>query len=279
MAIKRILAVLSGGDPDAAVARAAVQVAGRLSAHVDGLYVRGDFFDTMPYVEGSMSESALSREFAAAQERRQQCEDRARESFDAALAQSDAADIVAEFEAVDGRVLDIVGHRGRVYDLAILSPMGNYPGVAPEDVVASALFDTGRPVLVMPDDAPATLGRRVLVGWNRGSQAARAVAGALPLLRGAEKVTIAHVETGAKTGPGPEELQANLACHGVDSEVMLIAQPSGSVSNTLSEAAAEVSADLMVLGAFSHSRLRETIFGGVTSHFIKRLQLPTLMAH
>jgi nucleotide-binding universal stress UspA family protein len=278
MAIKRLLAVLSGSDSDATVAWAAFQVAERLSAHVDGLHVRGDFFDTMPYIEGSMSESALSREFTAAQELRERSESRARESFEAA-AQSAATGIATGFEAVDGRVLDTVGHRGRVYDLTLLSPMGHYPGAAAEDVVASALFETGRPVLIMPQEAPATLGRHVLVGWNRGVQAARAVAGALPLLKSAEKVTIAHVETGAKAGPGPEDLQANLACHDIASEVMLVAPEGGPVSNSLTEAAAEVSADLMVLGAFSHSRLRETVFGGVTSHFIKRLRLPIMMAH
>lgn len=288
MSIKRTLLLLSGTGSDAGAAAAAFLVADRFSAHVDGLHLTGDFIDTMPYIEGSMSESQMAREFTRAREQQAATETSARTVFDEAAKQvgatqgegtAAASGPTAAWRVESGRVVDILSQRARVYDLTIVSPFGEYPGASSGEVVGCALFETGRPVLVTPKEAPASLGQKVLIGWNRGAQAARAAAFALPFLEVADSVTVAYVQTGAKPGPGPEELCANLACHGVQAQAQEIDQQEGSVAANLAAAAKDMGADLLVMGAYSHSRLREMVLGGVTDETLGHLEIPVLMAH
>ena len=123
------------------------------------------------------------------------------------------------------------------------------------------------------------LGERIFIAWNRSAQSARAVAGAMPFLERATQVVIAYVDTGAKEGPGPEELQAGLAWHDIDATVKRIAPGGASVAQLIGLAAADVGADLLVMGAYSHNRLREMVLGGVTNSILDHTTLPVLMMH
>ena len=116
------------------------------------------------------------------------------------------------------------------------------------------------------------------------SRMARAGAGALgvsalPVLARAEATTIAYIGTGAKTGPGPEALARKLAAHGVDAEIAQIAPAGAAIAEALVAAAAAAQSDLLVTGAYSHSRAREVVLGGVTGELLNACPLPLLMAH
>ena len=148
-----------------------------------------------------------------------------------------------------------------------------------------SIVDSGRPVIVHPHGWSGTIGEtRALIAWKPTREAARAVHDALPFLARMEKVTITAIDSRDAPAPREEEpgkmLADFLATHGVAAE----SQPlhnidSGEVGDVLMGQAAKVGADLLVLGAFSHSRLREGLFGGVTRDVIKKTAIPALLSH
>ncbi len=288
MAIRSILVAMTGSSEDRGAAETAFLAAGRFAAHVEGVHVRPGATDNLPYIGEGMSASAIASGFKAARGHQDRAERTAKEQFDLARERAGAAyadtragdnDVTASWHVEDGSVRDIVGQRARVFDLTVASSHVQAPGASGRDVVDSAIFETGRPVLVSPAQPPAALGDRVFVAWNRSAQSARAVVGAMPFLERASQITIAYVDTGAKTGPAPEELQANLAWHGIDAEVKNIARGGKSVAELIAAAAADAGADLLVMGAYSHGRLREIVLGGVTHHILGHITLPTLIMH
>lgn len=152
-------------------------------------------------------------------------------------------------------------------------------------VVEAALFDSQRPVLIAPPAVPDPLAAipvkdwRVLIGWNSSAQSALAGANALPFLKVAKAVQIYSIKTGAKSGASAEMFALYLARHGVDAELREAEPDDRTVGQGLLAAAMEFNANLLVMGAYSHSRLRELILGGVTRHVLDNAGIPVLMSH
>ena len=154
--------------------------------------------------------------------------------------------------------------------------------IADEDAlqsVAGVLYDSGRPVLVTPKVLPKTLGTNLFVTWNRSAQSARAVAAATQFIDAASKVSVAYVNTGAKVGRTLEEIASSLAWRGVQVDLCRITHDGEPVAELLLTHAKNAGADLMVMGAYSHSRLRDLVLGGVTRHILSDVTLPILMTH
>jgi nucleotide-binding universal stress UspA family protein len=177
----------------------------------------------------------------------------------------------------------LIGNLGRVFDLIVVGR----PGSAPENPRAApleaALFESGRPVLIVPPTAPKTIGRNILVAWNRSTEQAHTNSFAMPLLRLADEVTVLMVEGGPTTGPSGEEAARHLRQNGVKAKALTIkggertsAEEVGAI--TLKQAAS-LGCDLVVKCAYTQSRLRQMIFGGATRHILARANLPVLMAH
>lgn len=146
--------------------------------------------------------------------------------------------------------------------------------------IETALFATGRPVLIAPRDEPQTIGETVLIAWNRGAQAARAfhAAKALLLERSA-RVRILSITTGAKEGPPAEAIARNLAWHGIRADIRELSPDYRSVGEVILAEASAIGADMVVMGAYSHNRLRQMILGGVTSHVLANASVSVFMAH
>ena len=140
------------------------------------------------------------------------------------------------------------------------------------------MFDSGRPVLIAPPASPRSLGRNVLIAWNRSTEQARTTAFAMPLLRGAEKVTICTVEGGTVAGPSGEQLARSLQINGIAAETMTL-RPARNAGEVILAKAEELGCDLVVKGAYTQSRLRQMIFGGATRHILAKATVPVLMAH
>ena len=150
---------------------------------------------------------------------------------------------------------------------------------APDRVV----LESGRPVLVVPGSTVPSVGRRIVVAWNGRREAARAVFDALPLLKQAEQVTVVWVnpqDDGKAAGdlPGADICMA-LARHGVKCEATQNIRPAGNVGETLLSTVKVNAADLLVMGCYGHTRLRETVFGGATRHVLEHTTVPVLMSH
>lgn len=193
--------------------------------------------------------------------------------------------IAGEWRSVEGATRQQVALHARYADLVVVGQEGAGPGEpSVPEVVEHALFASGRPVLVVPSAGRfETAGRRVLVGWNASREAARAVNDALPLLAQAEAVTVLAVNPRRGTGAHGEEpgadIALHLARHGVKVEVQRTAGSGIGDGDMILNAAADLSADLLVVGAYGHSRLREVVLGGVTRTLLRRMTVPVLMSH
>lgn len=178
---------------------------------------------------------------------------------------------------------DVIGRRGRYADLTLIGPELLSRGRLREKAIEGALFSSGRPALIVPDGARATLKpKRVMVAWDPRIESSRAVREALHMLAAAEEVRLVLVDPevgefahGAEPGA---DAAAYLARHGVNVSVDRLPASGRSVAEVLRRHAVDVAADLMVMGAYGHSRLRQRILGGVTQSMLDEPPLPILMA-
>lgn len=172
-----------------------------------------------------------------------------------------------------------VGMYARLFDLTVVGrpvPGASTPAASTLETV---LFDSGRPILIAPPSAPKNLGGTAVVSWNASTETARAVAFAMPFLRRAERVVVLAVEGVMVPGPSAAEAARHLQLNGVAAETREAATSGRGGGETILAEAAALGADLLVKGAYTHSRLRQMIFGGATSKILAEAELPVFMAH
>ena len=178
---------------------------------------------------------------------------------------------------------DVIGRRARYADLTVLGPDLLTGADLRNTALSGALFESAKPVLIVPEGRVPTLRpKRVLVAWGSRPEAVRAVREALDLLTGAEDVRVVLVDPQASDlGNGPEpgaDIATYLARHGMKVSVDRLPSSGRSVATVLKQHATDMDADLIVMGGYGHSRLRERIFGGVTRSMLDEPVLPMLMA-
>ena len=178
---------------------------------------------------------------------------------------------------------EVIGRRARYADLTVLGPELLASHTLKAKVIAGALFSSGRPILLVPDATRATLRpKRVAVAWDTSLEASRAVREALDIMSGADEVRIVMVdpiEDERHHGDEPgADVAAYLSRHGVKVAVDRLPSSNHSIADVLRQHSVDIGAELMVMGAYGHSRLRERIFGGVTKSMIKQPSLPILLA-
>jgi len=177
-----------------------------------------------------------------------------------------------------------VAYRARFSDLVVLPlPYGEGHGAEAEPIVEAALFDGHAPVLVVPDGYEAKgQPKTVLVGWNESVEAMTAIRKALPFLVAAEQVRIVVIDP-PQHGPERSDpgglLSQLLARHGVNCEIDVLSKTMTRVSDILNRHAEDTGADMIVMGAYGHSRFREAILGGATRNMLEKSKIPVFMAH
>ena len=142
------------------------------------------------------------------------------------------------------------------------------------------LLRTGRPLMIIPQAVEAQqIGRRVMIAWNASREAARAVADAIPFIEHADQVRVLCVNPdGIGDIPGAD-ITKHLARHNAAVEATALNVKNRSIGESIAEAAGDWSADLIVMGAYGHSRLREYVMGGVTRHMLHETKIPLMMSH
>jgi nucleotide-binding universal stress UspA family protein len=183
----------------------------------------------------------------------------------------------ASFAAVTGREEDLVAQQARLADLTVVPHPEAGEDVSSSDALHAVLFDSGRPVLISPQQAPATIGSRVCIAWNGTAESAASAWAALPWMQKADAVRVLSADEYQRRGPGAADLQAYLALHGITAELSTFRPHDRDVGAGLLRAAAEFNADLLCMGAYSHSRLRQLILGGVTRHVLENARIPVMM--
>lgn len=278
MAYKTILTVITQPGQSRQL-EAAVALARREDAHLEVFALGVDHTQTGYYYAGASAyvfQEAIDRAMASAEALEAEIR--------AGLAPEDIRWSVESAVAQMGGVSTLIAMRARFADIVVLEkPYGAQSARDNEAVLEAALFEGGAPVLVLPHETTAVenLGRRVLVAWNQSDEALHAIRRALPVLKAAEAVEIAVVDPSPHSPEGSDpggKLCQMLTRHGVKAEIAVLAKTLPTISEVLNRRAVETGADLIVMGAYSHSRLREAIMGGATRHMLERAGLPVLMA-
>ena len=182
------------------------------------------------------------------------------------------------------RLPTLLAREGRAADLIVVGPATGEAGGDEALLAEAAFMDTGRPALVVPADWSGTLPpTRALIAWDGSREAARAVGDAVPLLQKATEVTVLVVDAhaaGPRFGDQPGTgLAAYLTRHGVNSHVKQVDSIAGGPGPTILAQAREEQADLLVMGGYGHSRIREMLFGGTTRHILDHTTATVLLAH
>ncbi|HEY5598217.1 MAG TPA: universal stress protein [Kiloniellales bacterium] len=278
MSFKNLLVHLD--DSRACVGRlaAAIDLARAYEAHLTGLYVSAEAF--LPAgVRGEVPAHLI----AALEEQRVQRAQAAMAQFSATMEKSGVSFEGRTERGAAPQIADVISLHARYADLVILGqPEPDTPSDVDGHLAEGVVLSSGRPGLVIPYiGAGKTLGRRVLVAWDAGREAARAVNDALPFLRRADKVMILVISP-HKGNHGPEpgaDIALHLARHGVRAEAQHLTAGDLSVGNALLSRLADLDIDLLVMGAYGHSRVREWILGGATREIFRQMTVPVLMSH
>ena len=287
MAIRKILLPLTGTAAGEAALTTALMIARVWNAHVTCLHVRVDSRDVAPLagegLSGAMIEEMMSATEKESSERAYAVRamfERFVTSHGVSVEQFPAAadHPTASFAAVTGREEDLVAQQARLADLTVVPHPDAGEDVSSSDALHAVLFDSGRPVLISPQVAPTTIGNRVCVAWNGTAESAASVLAALPWMKRAEAVRILAADGYQRRGPGAPELLQYLTLHGVKADIVTFQSANGSVGGGLLAAAAQFDCDLLSMGAYSHSRLRQLILGGVTRHVLENANLPVMMS-
>jgi nucleotide-binding universal stress UspA family protein len=187
--------------------------------------------------------------------------------------------VTAYLREESGEAAEQLTWRARHSDMVVLA-RHTRPNGLPEDFIDHVLLLSGRPVLIAPTKPSLTLTGTIMVCWKETPEAARAVTAALPLLAQSRHVVIAHVnELPHPPDSGIGDVVQHLAWYGIEADVRRLDGGGGSAGERLSTAARECAADLVVLGAYGHSRANELFFGGCTRHFLEDAAHPVLLMH
>jgi len=281
MSYKDLLVVLDSEAASRGRMDLAAALAERFAAHLVGLY-------PLPVPEaprhlGYYDPALLEPFFRELRERAQEAADKEREAFEHS---ANLRGLSVEWRVVaEGLESDPALH-ARYVDLTILGQLDPDRGEAelirprPEHVTLAS----GRPILVVPYAGHyETVGRRVLIGWNATREATRAVSDAMPLLIGADVVTVLTID--AREGPDGHgelpgaDISLHLARHGVKATIERTVSAGLPAGDVLLSRAADLGADLLVIGAYGHSRMRELLLGGATRSILRSMTLPVLMSH
>jgi nucleotide-binding universal stress UspA family protein len=288
MTIRAILAPVRGHGKGPGLLDHALAVARRFNAHLTVVHCRPRPQDMLPYgvyVPKTFREQVTSWATGLADDEEVRLkalfEDYCRRHDLAVVANSAAGPkdrVSASWHEATGKQAAVVAVRGRLADLVAVAQPDRDLDLG-RNTMEMALLETGRLVLLCPPTEVVSIGRHVAIGWDGQAEAARAVAAAMPILVAADQITVISADTGAPVQLSPEDLRVYLARHDGRADIRTFRSRATEVAEGLLATAAEVGADVLVIGAYGHSRRRELLMGGVTQHIIEHTRVPVLMVH
>jgi len=274
--IKDLLVNLTTGIEDDATIDYAISLATTFEAHLAGA----------AFAEDAIPPAMLAGEVPPAwiEEMRKEAQDAAQAAVTKFEAAAKRAAISAQAGWLPASLAgpgELFGRMARRFDLSVVRQAEPGAGATASLLIEAALFETGRPVLVVPYIQKGGVKlERVMLCWDGSRSAARAAADAMPFLKRATTVEVAMVSERGKSDETPgADIAQHLARHGVTVEVKQIVAPDAKTADVLLSHAADTSADFLVLGGYGHSRLREFVLGGVTRSILGTMTAPTLMSH
>ena len=280
MTYKTLLTLVDTGKAADACQEAAVILARQQDAHVTGLSLA-----VIPSRPSFVYHPALSEVLAAQEESLRQCAELNAKTFREAIDRQGLQGECRVQSCLDLECTNTISLNARYADLVIMGQaVPEETDSAGRHLPEHVVLDAGRPVLVVPYiGLRSSLGERVVIAWDGGREAARAVADALPLLERAQQVEVVVVDpekdpTRHGREPGADIAQF-LARHGCKVEVQRLISGELSVGDRLLSHLADYDADLLVMGGYAHARLRQLVLGGTTQHILQHMTTPVLLSH
>jgi nucleotide-binding universal stress UspA family protein len=286
--MKTLLLHLEEHDSVPAMLETALLVARRFGSHVEGLHIRHGAPRLVPMgPEGAglattdLVESVERVERTIGEHLRQQFEGFARAHDLPLVDEMPMTETpTAAFRELLAAGDEDLASRGRAFDLLVLGRPVQAAAGPRISALEAALFESGRPLLVVPPEKPATIGDRVLIHWNGSTETAITIAHGMPFLAGARDIMVLGVEEGMVAGPTVRDIATTLMRHGFPARSKHLSCGSRTgVGTLILGECREMGADLLLKGAYTQSRFRQMIFGGATSHIFAHAHLPVLTAH
>ncbi|QDC11489.1 universal stress protein [Oceanicola sp. D3] len=273
-----LLEPLAAGSTQSRALNHAEALADTFDAHLEVIGIGCDRTQVGYYYAGATAvvQQETYNEARAAAEK---IEASAREHMKASALRWSVESAVGQMAALAG----LITSRARFADLVVMpAPYGDGKGTEYEVALEAALFDSHAPVIVLPETATAPVRpRRAVLAWNQSPEALAAIRRALPLLAGSDLVNIAIIDP-PRHGPERSDpggaLSQMLTRHGLRCEISVLSRTMPKVSDVLARHVADFGADLLVMGAYGHSRFREAILGGATRDVLEKPPVPVFMA-
>jgi nucleotide-binding universal stress UspA family protein len=291
MSIAKILVPVTGSPTDAVALSTAFVAAKPFGAHVAAWFVHPDPREVVSYVYSGVPVSPqLIQGIIDGQRKLADEAQAAAHSALVATAKDNGAKLVpaplktdtvtCSFHVCYGFIPQVISGASRFSDLVVFKPFEGDDRPEFATAITETLTGANRPVLLAAQRSPERLASKVAIGWDGHNAAAHAVTASLPYLERAARVEILTVESVAHaTIAGADALKEYLALHGVEAAQRSVAQDGRSVGEALITEASLSGADLLVMGGYGHSHLRETLLGGVTMEVVSRHTLPVFLAH
>ena len=284
--MKTILVPLEESDVLSSILETALLVARRFDSYIEGLYEQPGLTEVVVAGEGlGVTPPDLVETFQQQEKERAL---RAHELFEAFMKEKGvplnggagpAEQPTAGWVEEDMPGRDVVGHRGRLFDLIVVGRPVRGAATPTMSLLEAALFETGRPILIAPPVAPREIGKTIVIAWNGSDETARAITCAMPFLALAEKVVVLETDVSMVPGPTARDVTIHLRRNGISAEAVSTEVGRRSAGIAVHEEAQSQGADLLIKGAYTHSRLRQMIFGGITSYIMDATEIPVLMSH
>jgi len=290
---KTILVHVTGAETDRPALATASSIARADAGHINCMKVRMDTGAMIAMASGAAMApaAAVAETFQLLEDQDVQMTARARQAFDTICREDGllicdtprTREASATWVEQSGDELEEITAAGRLHDLVIASRKSeNHNGFSPNDLGA-LIVGCGRPVLIASRKSPETLGRKVAIAWKDTPEAARAICAAMPLIERAQHVVLLSVaednDHAAACVECAEQIAESLRWHCGCVEVRHPLPGGLIVPDTILEAACDAGADILVAGAYGHSRLREMVFGGFTQRVLERADIPVLLFH
>lgn len=287
MDYRKLMVVVGSAASSEPAIDTALTVARKFDCHVEALHVRADPRQAIPYMGEGMSGAMVDDILRVAEKEAADRAAKGRALFDEKcraagieIVESAPAPgkVTARWYEVTGREEELVARHGRVADLIVAARQAEGAEMPSTAVLEAALLETGRALLLAPPKPVTEVGGVAAVAWLGSVEAARAVGAALPVLARAKEVhVIAWGEQDSISST--QELQGYLALHDIESRVTIMEDMGADVGEPLIAECKGVGADLLVMGGYTRSRLRQMILGGTTNHILNNADIPVLMAH
>ena len=274
--IKDILVNLSVAVPRDVAGEYAISIASAMGAHLAGVA-----FAYEPVIPGSVFDGIAPSVIETCRAENQRAAQRAKQQFDEAARRAATSVESSILVAGVAGAAETFGRMARGYDLSVVAQPRTGDELPEDEIIQAALFNSGRPVLIVPYIHKTGFALdRVMVCWDGSRNAARAIADAMPLLQKAGKVDVVTIDSRERQNElAGAEIAQHLARHNLKVELKPIVAPDTGVASTILNYAADSSIDLIVMGGYGHSRLREFVLGGATRGILGAMTVPTLMAH